>query len=78
LVEEELIRGAERHAETAEMGQLDLVLKTVTGIEAYGANGLDGQVLTRARTWALVGSRTQSRRRSRTSGRMTRPYSDCL
>jgi len=30
------------------------------------------------KTLALVGSSTQSSRRSTTSGRITRPYSDCL
>jgi hypothetical protein len=31
-----------------------------------------------ASTAALVGSSTQSRRRSTVNGKMTRPYSDCL
>ncbi len=29
-------------------------------------------------TYCFVGSSTQSRRRSTTSGKTTRPYSDCL
>ena len=54
------------------------------GLTSLQQDGLDVQLglfplgSRSASTAALVGSSTQSRRRSTTSGRMTLPYSDCL